>query len=43
MLYLYILISLELENKEYEPNEETKKAILNGKYEEISSINDIWS
>lgn len=29
-------------NDNYEPNEETRKAILNGEYEEISSINDMW-
>ncbi len=37
-----IPFSLKLKDSEYEPNEETRQAILNGQYEEANSINDMW-
>ena len=27
---------------DYEPNEETKKALMCGEYEEVKDVNDIW-
>lgn len=27
---------------DYEPNEETKKALMCGEYEEVKDINDLW-
>ncbi len=27
---------------DYEPNEETKKALICGEYEEVKDINDLW-
>lgn len=27
---------------DYEPNEETKKALMNGEYEEVKNIDDLW-
>lgn len=37
-----IPFSLKLRDNDYEPNEETKQAILSGQYEEVNGINDMW-